>query len=436
MQADEHDQALRIARGGLHLLVVVLTGVSLVRALQAATGAGGNTDAETGNPHAAAWTVCVAAAALLAVYLGGRWASRAGRLGATLWLCALTIVWILALALSPEFVWLSFPILLIGGHLMRPVAGLGFGAVVIGAAVLVPAAHRGGVTLPEVLGPVIGGVFALGIARAYTSVLADAAEHRRLVASLVRAQQQAEELQGELVIAQRAAGALTERTRIARDIHDTIAQEFSSITLLARGALQRGETSETLVRVERMASRGAEDARRIVRDLLPAELEVSALAESLRRLTRSFADESGVSAHCEADAIGPLGTGAEIALLRTLQMALGNVRLHAHASRVGVELRVVGDAVRLDIVDDGEGFDAGEWEVHQGGGSSVGLREARARLQEMGGGLAVESTLGEGTALSAWVPLTHAGSPSADPIAGELSVGDLSVGDLSAGAQS
>jgi signal transduction histidine kinase len=392
---------LRVARLGLHAILVVLVSVSAVRAMQ------------SGAP---VWGAALAAAALLGVFAAGRWASGAEVRG---WLLALAAVWLLSLAISPEFVWVSFPLLLIGGHVLRGEAGALFGAGVVAAAIAAPWVQRGGITLAEVLGPAIGGAFALGIARAYTVLLADDAEHRRLIASLVAARRETEELQTELARVQREAGASEERTRIARDIHDTIAQEFTSISLLARGAASaagRGAgdgddagggdggsaADEALTRIDAVARRGAEDARRIERALLPVELEAQALTEGLARLVDGFEEESGITATFQADEMRPLGTPAEVALLRTLQTALANVRVHAGAKRVGIELRELGDEVRLDIVDDGRGFSVPEWEAG-GRGASVGLREARARLRELGGGLEIESEPGEGTALSAWL---------------------------------
>lgn len=399
---------LRVARLGLHAILVVLVAVSAVRAVQ------------SGAP---VWAAALAAAALLGVFAAGRWA---GEGAVRVWLLVLAAVWLLSLVISPEFVWVSFPLLLIGGHVLRGATGVLFGVGVVAAAIAAPWVQRGGLTVAEALGPAIGGAFALGIARAYTMLLADDAEHRRLIASLVASQREAEALQAELARVQREAGASEERTRIARDIHDTIAQEFTSISLLARGAAADArngdregdgdEAEQALARIDAIARRGAEDARRIVRALLPVELEAQALAEGLARLVDGFAEESGIATTFEADEVRPLGTPAEVALLRTLQTALANVRVHAGAHRVGIELRELGDEVRLDIVDDGRGFSVPEWEAEERG-VSVGLREARARLRELGGGLEIESEPGEGTALSAWLrigePRPGAASPGA-----------------------
>lgn len=400
---DEQTRALRAARAGVHLVFILLVGVSALRAwdrgldLRLALAAG---------------------VALTGVYLAGRWAAAGGPRAASLWFVLLGGVWLAALWASPEFVWVSFPLLLVGGHLFGGVRGVLVGVGIVAVAIGVPWLTRGSVTLAEVLGPVIGGAVAVGMARGYTSVLADAAEHRRLNASLLAAQREAEDLQAALARAQRAEGALAERTRLARDIHDTIAQEFASIALLARAGESRAgaardpavlgaDDDPALDRIASIARRGAEDARRIVAALLPAELESTELPDALARVVAGFSEESGIAATWQAEPTRPIGTAAEVALLRTLQTALANVRAHAHATRVGVELREIGAMVRLDIVDDGIGFDVASWgsgRAPRSGAQSVGLREARERLRECGGGLDIEGAPGDGTALSAWLP--------------------------------
>ena len=395
---EEHGRTLRAARIGLHGIFIVLVGFAGWRAL-----------------HTGAWppAVVLLGAALLVLYIGGRIVRRRlahGGWTALVWLSALCACWVAGLLVSPEFVWVSFPLLLVSGHLLRGWRGAAFGLAVVALAILVPWAVRDWAPLSaaEVVGPVIGGVFATGMARGYTRLIADAAEHRRLIASLLEARRETEELQAELARVQREAGASEERTRIARDLHDTVAQEFSSISLLARGAAP--DARAELERIDAVARRGAEDVRRIVRALLPAELESTALTDALRRLVRGFAAETGIDAGFHGEPIRPLGTSAEVALLRTVQTGLANVRVHAAAGRVAVEAREVGSTVRVDIVDDGRGFDAASWERAERG-ASVGLREARERLRELGGGLEVESQPGEGTAIAAWLPLSAQAVP-------------------------
>ena len=102
----------------------------------------------------------------------------------------------------------------------------------------------------------------------------------------------------------------------------------------------------------------------------------------------------------------PVPTTVEVALLRLVQGALANVRTHAGAETVGVSLEEAGTTVRVDVVDDGVGFDPTDWWQRPSPTSGEGgyvLRATRARLRELGGGLSVESAPGEGTAVSGWV---------------------------------
>jgi signal transduction histidine kinase len=99
-----------------------------------------------------------------------------------------------------------------------------------------------------------------------------------------------------------------------------------------------------------------------------------------------------------------LPTAVEVALLRTAQSALANVRRHSEAGRVVVSLSAWGQDVRLDVVDDGKGFDVDAVRALPADGG-YGLRAIRERLRELGGGLDVESASGDGTALSAHIPL-------------------------------
>lgn len=107
-----------------------------------------------------------------------------------------------------------------------------------------------------------------------------------------------------------------------------------------------------------------------------------------------------------SDTLPLLPTSVEVALLRTAQSALANIRLHARASRAVVSLVDDDHTVRLDISDDGTGFDAVTWEADAGtSSSSYGLRFMRSRLRELGGALSVESAPGEGTTVSVMLPI-------------------------------
>lgn len=331
---------------------------------------------------------------------------------ATWWLLGLTAIWLGAVALSPEFVWLAFSLWLLAGFVMRMRWAVPLSAVILAVVIIAPLLHTGVTSYANVIGPLVGGVFALGISRGYLELVRDGRERRRLIASLVATQEEMAALQDELARTQRESGASAERTRVSRDIHDTVAQSLSSIGMLTRSAVELSGDSparKTLEQIGALATEGLADARRIVNALMPAELEATALGDALGRMLERLTDETGIETTLHADEQLPsLGLDAEVALLRTAQSALANVRSHAGASRVVVTLADAGETVRLDIVDDGSGFDATRWAAHGGLGSDgggYGLRSMRARLRELGGGLDVESAPGDGTALSAHLPL-------------------------------
>lgn len=390
---------------GQHVIAAALTAIGAVRAIS------------DGTPAPAA---IVAGLAILAWHTAGSilLARSGSRRTVTWWLLGFVVVWVAAVAVSAEFVWVAFLLWLLAGHLLAGGWAIVFSIAVFAVVVVAPVLHEGTTSYANVFGPLIGGVFALGISRGYLELLREAAERERLVASLAAAQRETAALQDELALAQRHSGAVAERARLARDIHDTIAQSLASIHLIAHAEIDRGgdaSATRTLEQVETIASESLTDVRRIVAALTPTELD-GALAAALERMLERMRDETGMHSEVHVDASLPLlPTAVEVALLRTAQSALANVRQHAGATRVIVSLIDAGDDVRLDIIDDGAGMDVAAWETADTtgastGSSSYGLRFMRARLRELGGGLDLESAPGEGMALSAHLPIHGRGS--------------------------
>lgn len=384
---------------GRHLIAIVLTLIGIIRAIG------------DGTPAAAA---IMAGVAILVWHGAGTLLLARTRADRALvwWLVGFAAVWIAAVAVSAEFVWIAFLLWLLAGHMLTLAWGLVFSGVVLAVVVVAPILHHGTTSYANIFGPLIGGIFAYGISRGYLQLLRDAEERERLVTSLTSAQAEMAGLQDELAIVQRESGAVEERTRISRDIHDTIAQALSSIRLLAHaGAVRTADpdAARTLAQVEALAGDSLADVRRIVAALAPAELEDKALASALRRMLDRAEEETGITAELRVDDEVPtLSTEVEVALLRTAQSALANVRLHANATRVVMSLIDSGSTVRLDVIDDGDGFDVSAWERsadQRSALSSFGLRFMRARLRELGGGLDIESTQGDGTAISAHLPV-------------------------------
>jgi signal transduction histidine kinase len=265
------------------------------------------------------------------------------------------------------------------------------------AAILVVAEHPGLTTAVIALGMVI---FVVGFSWVYSANAVRLIEQNETNAILV------EELlaaRHELAAVHHEAGVLAERHRLAGEIHDTLAQGFTSIVTLVQAA-QAGldpEASQARRHLD-LALATARDnlaeARNLVAALGPAGLESASLGDALRRITQTTGTEAGLEARAEVEGlVRPLPTGTEVVLLRVCQEALANVRRHAGAHAVTVRLCYSGDAVELEVIDDGVGFDTAA--VNTG----YGLRGMRDRLQQAGGTVRVRSAPGAGTAVRAEV---------------------------------
>lgn len=226
-----------------------------------------------------------------------------------------------------------------------------------------------------------------------------------------------EATRAELAAAERQAGMLGERERLAREIHDTLAQGVTSvITLLGATEAELAPGQATARRHLAHALRTARDtlaeSRRFVWALQPEALDHDSLTEALGRLAGTLVDETGMTARFVVTGDPhPLGALVEIALLRAAQEGTANVRKHARAGATVLTLSYLDDRVILDVRDDGCGFDAAAIDAHRADVSSgLGLRGLRARLAVLGGELEVESAQGEGAVLVAQVPIGAAGT--------------------------
>jgi signal transduction histidine kinase len=204
-----------------------------------------------------------------------------------------------------------------------------------------------------------------------------------------------------------------ERTRIARELHDSISQELFSLSVLAGGlrrALPGG--SAVLPQVE-MMERTAGDTMREMRSLLlalrPVALAEDDLPGALAGVCRSYEERLGIPVRAELDltGLGPDGLppAVEHAILRVTQEGVGNAARHAGAGRVTVGLTADGDRAVLEVADDGRGFDVTA-PPRDGGG--LGLHTMRDRVTELGGLLTIESAPGAGTRVRACFPLRAA----------------------------
>nr|WP_228537157.1 sensor histidine kinase [Nocardia sp. XZ_19_231] len=376
-------------RLGLHVLVTVLAVVVAVRALL-----------PDGGGHGIA--VVALTVVWLLVYFAGtefpRSRSRTVPDGAVwVWLAALTVLWLVLLALTPDAVYLAFGLFFVYLHLLpRP---WGLVAVVSATAigVLGFAVHRGW-SAGAVVGPVLGALVAIGIGLGYQALHREAVERERLIDELIGTR-------AILAEQERTAGKLAERERLAKEIHDTVAQGLSSIQLLLHAAEQAAPDHPALDRIRLARETAAEDlaeTRRLIDELSPAALDGQSLAEALERICLRAQSPTLTTQLLVEGEPERLSMPVEAALVRIAQSAVANVVQHAQAERMRVTLTYGDTDAHLDIVDDGIGIEPDMLRHPRSG--AFGLAAMRSRVEQQGGAMTVESEPGH-TAVTVSFPL-------------------------------
>lgn len=410
---------LRVLRVTLHVGFAALLGVAVVRLLS------------TGHVGVLGYAWTAAAFVLAGVYLTGTLlekryaANRTGldpRRYGVLWLGIVTALWLVLLAGSAEFSWLAFPLFFLHLHLLPRRVALLTIALMTAAAIAAQWAASG-LPTPQpavVIGPLLGAGFAVVTGLAYSALYREAENQRRAVSELTRTR-------AELAASQHDAGVHAERERLAREIHDTLAQGLSSIVLMVRAAeksLADGDiatATERLGLVRQTASENLSEARHFVRGLSAPQLQEASLIESLRRLcerTENNAAARGLRLRCRFELDGDpveLPQPYRVTLLRAAQASLANVTDHADAGNAVVTLAFLGSDVALDIYDDGAGFDPAGLTAQTAArtdGTGYGIRSLQQRVQALNGSLDVESSPGEGTVVAVRLPLDDAAGRS------------------------
>jgi signal transduction histidine kinase len=202
---------------------------------------------------------------------------------------------------------------------------------------------------------------------------------------------------------------LAERNRVAREIHDTLAQGFTGVIAqleAAKGAISQRKkvrASDHLDRAGELAREGLHEARRSVQALRPRALEKKPLAEALEDLIAQMT--TGVTMQAKLTLQGEprsLPPEWETNLLRIGQEVLTNALRHAQAKQFDVLLAFDSHEIRLNLRDDGRGFDPTQG--HEG----FGLQGIRERTEAMGGQFTIQSSEGQGTFVSVVLPRTGA----------------------------
>lgn len=392
-------------RVGLHIMFAFLLGFGVLRSL---------IDAPL-NPALPLFSVLMAGLYMAGTVFERHRAKQSKEIPAAAkyaWLAGIIVLWLLLLTHSQDFLWLEFPLVLLTLHIAALVPALITALGLWLVAAFVPLwLHPETWGVAAAVGPLIGTVFAVAIFFAYRALHAEVQHHRR-VAQQLRATQE------ELAASEHQAGRLEERERLSREIHDTVAQGLSSIVLLARAGKNSEEPGKQLGTIEEVAVENLAEARRFVRDLASPDVQASlpqalratvnrmrARGEALGEATEFRLEFAGASDESTPGSAQPgIPQPIAAAVLRCAQEGLSNVVKHARAEKAVVTLGVFGDAVTIDVVDNGVGMSDAQLESQQTG--SFGLAGLRRRIEGLGGTMDIESHPGSGTALAARLPLT------------------------------
>lgn len=309
------------------------------------------------------------------------------------WMFALVGLWAVLVIAAPSFAWCSFALFFLcrtafTGAVAYIAAGATAAATAVGLFRL-----SNGTDLAMLLGPLAVGVMLTLI---YDRIEHDAAEQRRLHAEVSLAQ-------GQLAASERRAGAIAERERVSREIHDTVTQGLASSLLLLEAANRNwpaASARQDLRQAGELLRRNLAETRSLVHELASPGLEASPLPEALRQAAIQYVPGVRLLVTGEPR---PVPGDVRHALLRVVQSAASNIKLHASATNATLTLGFLPAAVTLDIYDDGAGFDPAAVPPPSGAGG-YGLRAMRQRVEQLGGVFSVESTPGEGTIVAAQLP--------------------------------
>ncbi|MEV7456516.1 sensor histidine kinase [Pseudarthrobacter oxydans] len=313
------------------------------------------------------------------------------------WMFALVAVWAVLVIAAPSFAWCSFALFFLSRSALAGAAS--YAAAGITAAATAAGLFRmsNGTDLAMLLGPLAVGAMLTLI---YDRIQHDAEEQRRLHAEVSAAQEQ-------LAASERRAGTIAERERVSREIHDTVTQGLASSLLLleaAGRAWPRDAARADLRRATALLRGNLSETRSLVHELASPGLDGSPLSEALLLAARQYVPEARLLVTGDPRPVPP-----ELlhALLRVVQSAASNIKLHASATAATVTLGFLPEAVTLDVYDDGTGFDPAAAAPPSDAGG-YGLRAMRQRVEQLGGTLSVESSPGEGTIVAAQLPLPSA----------------------------
>ncbi|KAB3523343.1 sensor histidine kinase [Corynebacterium sp. zg254] len=340
------DQAWVFLGHGLHVLVAALWVVAVL------------------NDGLSAAAVVFAVLYATGMFMSPRW----------VWLLAVSAAWAWWLYAAPSAAFVAFALFFLVVRFL-PIRWAIPCVFAVAAVAVVSLGVEKGWTLGGVIGPVTGSLVALGLGIGFRML--------------------------------RRETATAERARLAGEIHDTVAQGLVSIQMLLHSVEQKidrqwGEVPEDLRRDLQLARQTAqanlEDTRRIIAELQPAQLEGADLPTAVRSVVASTPMGERMRCTIDGDA-RPLAARIEVEIVRITQSLVSNVVKHSHADAAAVTLTYQPDAVRVDVVDNGCGFQPDDARL-----SPVGLGAVKRKVTTMGGTMDIESEPGHGCGVSIEVP--------------------------------
>ena len=392
LEAIESSEGAEIMRNGVHILTATILVVAILMSVRMDL------------------SLAVLNLVLLSLFaglyfVGSYYLERMTGVWKLAWLIALTVVWIADILVASAGIYLLFVLF----FLYLRVLGMVWGSisVIFGTAVSVGIQIPQGLTFGGVMGPVVSALVTVAIFYAFTRLHEINTERTALIRELMETREQ-------LAETERAAGVAGERQRIAHEIHDTLAQGLSSIQMLLHaanrdldGEINVDKARERIGLARQTAADNLQEARAMIAALQPAALSQTSLMGALDRMAQGFAAAADLNIEVEADGeVTQLPMKLEAVLLRIAQGAVGNVAKHAQATRARITVSYSDDAVRVDIVDNGVGFDVKAVESRPAGLGHIGLAAMKRRAEEVSGEVVIESSPGNGTAVSVSVPLT------------------------------
>lgn len=392
LEAIESSEGAEIMRNGVHILTATILVVAILMSVRMDL------------------SLAVLNLVLLSLFaglyfVGSYYLERMTGVWKLAWLIALTVVWIADILVASAGIYLLFVLF----FLYLRVLGMVWGSisVIFGTAVSVGIQIPQGLTFGGVMGPVVSALVTVAIFYAFTRLHEINTERTALIRELMETREQ-------LAETERAAGVAGERQRIAHEIHDTLAQGLSSIQMLLHAAnrdldgdINVVKARERIGLARQTAADNLQEARAMIAALQPAALSQTSLVGALDRMAQGFAAAADLNIEVEADGeVTQLPMKLEAVLLRIAQGAVGNVAKHAQATRARITVSYSDDAVRVDIVDNGVGFDVKAVESRPAGLGHIGLAAMKRRAEEVSGEVVIESSPGNGTAVSVSVPLT------------------------------